>query len=65
MDASVYSLYPLFSLVAVILIWALAAVALYWVIRLAVRHALQDVAGRNRGAEYLLTQPTAPPPRAD
>jgi hypothetical protein len=51
-----------FALLFVLVLWALAALALYWVIRLAVRHALQDVAGGNRGTEYLLS-PSATPPR--
>ena len=48
------------------LLWFLGLFILYWVIRLAVRHALQDVAGRRGGTEYLLSQPPGPAtPRAD
>jgi hypothetical protein len=54
-------------LLLVLIIWGLLAFALYWVIRLAVRHALQDVTSRRGTMEYLLSgaepprRPAAPP----
>ncbi len=56
-----FDLLGVFPLLFVLILWGVIALALYWVIRLAVRHALQDVAGRNRSTEYLLHQPTTPP----
>ncbi len=50
----------------VLVVWGLGLLATYWIIRLAVRHALQDLAGRRGGTEYLLAQPPGPAtPRAD
>ncbi len=50
----------LFGVFIALVGWALAALALYWVIRLAVRHALQDASGRNRDTEFPLSQPSPP-----
>lgn len=40
---------------------ALVALALYWVIRLAVRHALADAARAGHPASAVPSAPTAPP----
>jgi hypothetical protein len=57
------------ALLLTLLVWGLIMLVLYWVIRLAVRHALEDAAGR-RTADYSPV-PTRPagrrpgPPSAD
>jgi 4-hydroxybenzoate polyprenyltransferase len=44
----------------VLVVWGLGLLATYWIIRLAVRHALQDVAGGDRRPGIVSTPASRP-----
>ncbi len=50
------------ALATTLLVWAVILFVLYWVIRLAVRDALEDVSGRDRSTGFSPV-PSRPPGR--
>jgi hypothetical protein len=51
-------------LVVTLILWALGLAVLYWVIRLAVRHAIQDADERRSQPAYPATPPATRSPGA-
>jgi hypothetical protein len=50
------------ALLVTLILWVLGLAVLYWVIRLAVRHAIQDADARRNQPAYPATPPTTRSP---